>query len=177
MKTLGPEPDDPALPTRIDDMLLYRVGHLLATAGGLVIRLCEGEFGITRREWRVLAKLAQEDGILSSALAERAQLDRARTSRALTSLEAKQLVLRRPRPQDRREVTLHLTEAGRRLYERLLPRVGQINQELTAVLGEAERAALDEMLARLQGQADALLAQAALPKADRRRGRRREEAP
>lgn len=174
MKTLGPEPD--AAPTVIDDMLLYRVGRLLATAGGVVIRLCEGEFGITRREWRVLAKLAQEDGILSSALAERAQLDRARTSRALTTLVAKQLVLRRPRPQDRREVTLHLTEAGRRLYDTLLPRVARINQDLTAVLGEAERAALDDMLARLQGQADALLAQAGLPKADRRRGRRREEA-
>lgn len=155
-------------------MLLYRLGHLLATAGGLVIRLCEGEFGITRREWRVLAKLAQEDGILSSALAERAQLDRARTSRALTALVAKQLVLRRPRPQDRREVTLHLTEAGRRLYETLLPRVARINQELTAVLGGAERAALDGMLARLQQRAETLMQQPELPKADRRRGRRRE---
>jgi len=158
-------------------MLLYRIGRLLATAGGLVIRLCEGEYGITRREWRVLAKLAQEDGILSSALAERAQLDRARTSRAVTSLVAKQLVERRPRPRDRREVALHLTAAGRALYEAMLPRVGQIHQDLTAVLGEVELAALDDMLARLQGQADKLLQQADLPKADRRRGGRRGTAP
>ncbi len=45
-------------------------------AGGMVTRLCEGRFGITRREWRVPAVLVKEQGILPSQLAERAQLGR-----------------------------------------------------------------------------------------------------
>jgi DNA-binding MarR family transcriptional regulator len=73
-------------PAALDDVLLYRISRLLATAGSMVIRLCEGRYGITRREWRVLALLAQEEGLLSSQLAERAQLDRARTSKAISSL-------------------------------------------------------------------------------------------
>ena len=68
-------------PQNLDDLFLYALSRLLASAGGRVIRLCEGEFGITRREWRFLALLAESDGILSSALAASAQLDRARTSR------------------------------------------------------------------------------------------------
>ena len=78
-------------PRTIDDLFLYRISRLLVTGGAQVIRLCEGTFGITRREWRILALLAQGDGLLSSELAGRAQLDRARTSRAVTALAAKQL--------------------------------------------------------------------------------------
>jgi len=53
-------------PKMLDDMLLYRLWQLQSRAGRTVIRLCEGEFGITRREWRLLAQLAREEGVLSS---------------------------------------------------------------------------------------------------------------
>ena len=38
----------------IDDLLLYRLSRFSSSAGAMVIRLCEGGFGITRREWRVI---------------------------------------------------------------------------------------------------------------------------
>ncbi len=34
----------------VDDLPLQRISRLLATGGGMVTRLCEGCFGITRRE-------------------------------------------------------------------------------------------------------------------------------
>ena len=46
-----------AQPAALDDLLLYRLSRLLAVGGSPVIRLCEGRFGITRREWRVRALL------------------------------------------------------------------------------------------------------------------------
>ena len=55
-----PLPARLASPGSLDDLLLYRINRLLSVAGSMVIRLCEGRFGITRREWRVLALLAQE---------------------------------------------------------------------------------------------------------------------
>lgn len=165
MKTLNPQ--------GIDDMLLYRLGRVLGTAGSLITRICEGEFGITRREWRVLANLAKSDGLLSSELAEVAQLDRARTSRAVTALVAKQLVVRVPRPHDRRQVALHLSEAGRALYQAVLPRATAIHRELVAPLSPEQAAQLDALLALLQHQADTMQRDADLPKADRRRGGRK----
>ena len=78
-------------PAALDDLLLYRISRLLGVAGSLVIRLCEGRFGITRREWRVLALLAQDEGLLSSQLAERAQLDRARAAGPGAHLEGHHL--------------------------------------------------------------------------------------
>ena len=157
-------------PQGLDDLLLYRLSRLLGVAGAPVIRLCEGQFGITRREWRVLALLAQDDGLLSSQLAERAQLDRARTSKAITSLVAKKLLRREARPNDRRQAALALTDAGRALYVALFPMVLQINRDLLACLAGPEVSGLDAALDLLQRRADALSAHATLPKADRRRG-------
>lgn len=159
-------------PAALDDLLLYRLSRLLATAGSMVIRLCEGRFGITRREWRVLALLAQHPGLMSSELADRVQLDRARTSRAVTSLVAKQLVLRQAGEADRRQARLALTPAGRELYRELFPLVTAIHRDLLGVLDARQRDTLDHALERMQAKAESLVAGADLPKADRRRGGR-----
>jgi DNA-binding MarR family transcriptional regulator len=159
-------------PAGLDDLLLYKLSRLLAVGGSMVIRLCEGRFGITRREWRVIARLAQEQELLSSELAERIQLDRARTSRAVSSLVAKKLVRRQTGVADRRQARLALTEKGRALHQALFPLVCEINRGLLAPLSAAEVRRLDGMLGALQGQADAMVETAQLPKADRRRGGR-----
>ena len=100
-------------PTQIDDLLLYRLRRLVATGGATVIRMCEGQLGITWREWRVMASLRPGVSLLSSELAVHAQLDRARTSRAITSLVSKKLVLRQLVPHDQRKATVTLTDKGR----------------------------------------------------------------
>jgi DNA-binding MarR family transcriptional regulator len=138
----------------------------------MVIRLCEGRFGITRREWRVIARLARESDLLSSELAERIQLDRARTSRAVTSLAAKKLVRREAGTADRRQARLALTPAGHALYRELFPLVCEINRGLLVPLSAADVQQLDVSLAAMQRRADAMVRTAELPKADRRRGGR-----
>ena len=159
-------------PRALDDLLLYRLARLLSVGGSMVIRLCEGRFGITRREWRVIARLAQEQELLSSQLADSIQLDRARTSRAITSLVAKKLVRRRAGAADRRQARLALTAEGRALYGALFPLVCEINQGLLAAVPAADVQRLDRALAAMQQQADRMVAAAELPKADRRRGGR-----
>ena len=144
-------------PKSLDDMLLYVLWQLQAAARRPVVRLCEAEFGITRREWRMLAQLADSEGMPSSALAERAALDRAQTSRAVSALVQKGLVVRTPRPGNRREVLLHLTERGRALYAALLPRVAAINQELLSVLSASEVATLELLVQRLRVQAERMM--------------------
>ncbi|MCV0441116.1 MAG: MarR family transcriptional regulator [Hydrogenophaga sp.] len=142
-----------AHPLHQADLLLYRLYRLHVTAGRLVVPMCESEFGITRREWRLLSFLAESEGALSSQLAEHAMLDRARTSRTLTRLAAKKLIVRQPRPSDRREVHVYLSEQGRRLYDAIYPRVVAINRELVAGLTHEQRQVLDTVVDALQAQA------------------------
>ena len=161
-----------AAPRRpLDDLLLYRLSRLLAVAGSMVIRLCEGRFGITRREWRLIAVLASRGELGSSQLAGHAQLDRARTSKAVGSLVAKQLVSRVARAGDRRQVQLGLTDAGQALYDELFPLVTRINADLMGALDADDAARFDAALNLLQAKAERMVEAAVLPKADRgRRG-------
>ena len=158
-----------APPRTLDDLLLYRTSRLLSVAGSMVIRLCEGRFDITRREWRLIATLAGHGALGSSQLAEHAQLDRARTSRAVSSLVDKGLVSREQPAGDRRHVLLRLTARGTKLHAELYPLVCAINTELLGALDTAEAALLDDMLQRLHARGEAMVAAADLPKADRRR--------
>jgi DNA-binding MarR family transcriptional regulator len=159
-------------PQALGDLLIYRLGRLYATAGAMTLRVCEGEFGIPRREWRLLAVLGEAGELQPSDLATRAELDRARTSRALAGLQAKGLVERHAVASDRRLARITLTDRGRALHARMLPRVAAINGAILAHLSDDSVAQLDDLLETLQRQATHLLGASAWPKADRRRGGR-----
>lgn len=155
---------------RSRDLFLFRLNRLAVTAGRPLIRLCEGQYGITRREWRLIVILAQDGPQLSTALAQRAGIDPARTSRAVTLLVEKGLLRRQPRPNDRRFVEIHLTEQGQRIYESLYPTVERINAHLLEAMAPSDRSELERLFRALEMAASRLPeAIPNLPKANRRR--------
>ena len=141
-------------PQQASDLLLYRLAKLSAVSARLVTRLCEGQYGITRREWGVLMWLAQQPGLLPSALAELLELDRARISRAITSLLAKGLVHRQAQPGNRRQAVLWLTDVGQQLHQALFPQIREINLRMLAPLAPIAVEQLHATLALLQQQAE-----------------------
>jgi len=155
----------------IDDLLLYRLGRLSSTAGAMVVRLCEGGYGITRREWAVVAHLYENGSLPPSVLAERMHRDRARTSRTLTALGKKQLVMRTVTPGDRRGARVELTPAGQQLYEDLMPRIQDINGQVLSALQGDEVVQFDDVLARLLVRAQSMVVELSpnWPRANRRR--------
>jgi DNA-binding MarR family transcriptional regulator len=156
-------------PDVIDDLLLYRLSRLLATGGATVIRLCEGQLGITWREWRLIASLRPGVSLLSSELALHAQLDRARTSRAISTLVTKGLIDRQIVPSDQRKAKVTLTAKGRSMYESFFPVVAELNQRLLEGLGDDAISTLDSALTHIQTEAEKLQNEAGQPKANRRR--------
>lgn len=140
-------------PRSVADLVNFQLHLIEATNSSTVIRICEGEFGITRREWLFLALLAAFGAMAPSQVATRAGLDRSRTSKGLVSLLAKGLVERQPHPADGRRATVALTTAGRELYSRIFPRVRKVNTDLLAVLSNDEVQTLAQLLARLQARA------------------------
>lgn len=143
-------------PAHLGELLNYRLMRLFSLSGTPVVRLCQQRYGISRREWRIVALLAARGPLSPSALAEEGDLDRARTSRAIGSLVDKQLVERRAQPGDARRAVVALSAAGQRLYDDLFPQVAAINREVVSALDPALVAALDEALRRLTEHAVAL---------------------
>jgi DNA-binding MarR family transcriptional regulator len=158
-------------PQGMRDVLPYQANRLLALTGAPVVRWCEGQFGVSRRLWRLLAALAEQGAMRSSELAQHAELDRVRTSRALLELENRGLIQRRPEPDNAKHVCVSITPAGREIYEGIWPLVRAHHQRLMSVLNATEIAKLEEMIDRLQDQALHLhTVYEDLPKANRRAG-------
>jgi MarR family transcriptional regulator for hemolysin len=104
------------------------------------------QFGITRAQWTVLARLERFEGLKQSELAEMLDLQPITLTRLLDRLCANGLIERRPDPNDRRANRLYLKPAARPLLERL----GGLGEELMATaLAGVDRAAVERMVAEL----------------------------
>lgn len=145
-----------ANPQQPGDLLMYRLHKLSAAAGRLVTRTLERRYGITRREWGVLMWLARAPGLSPSELAEHLELDRARISRAIASMQGKGLLHKSTASANRRSTALQLTPAGQQLHDELLPQIRAINVQLVAALDAQQQSTLAQSLDLLQAQADAL---------------------
>lgn len=152
---------------RTSELFLFRLSKLAAISGQPLVRLCEGRFGITRREWRLIVVLSQSGPLLSTELAIRARIEPALTSRAVTQLVANGLATRVPRPNDRRRVEIHLNERARAIYAELYPTVEQLNAELLADLSQDDCAHLERIFSVLEQSVAQRLPLDELPKADR----------
>ena len=125
-------PDAVALrtPQSLDDLLLYRIWRAACVSNGMVTRMIEGGFGITRRELGMIGVLEELGEIPASKFAERLQMDRASASLALRSLTEKKLVERRQDAEDGRIVHVRLSSEGQQLFDDLFPRLSQLNVDL-----------------------------------------------
>lgn len=154
------------------ELVLFRLNRLAVNSGQPLIRYCEGRYGISRREWRLILILGLHGACNSSELAERARLAPAPTSKAVSQLLAKTIVTRSPVPNDRRQVIIALTARGREIFEALYPIVQELNERLLSALAPEERQALDALIGKLEKHVASWMSDVELPKADRRHGHR-----
>lgn len=121
-----------------------------------MIRLCEGRYGVTRREFRLLSLVVEGGAMSPSRLSELAHLDATRSSRVVAALVHKQLVLRDVQHADRRCALIAATPKGRELHRQLFPQIAEINRRMVSVLDAAQLESLDEVLSTLTHHAQAL---------------------
>lgn len=161
-------------PKRLDELLNYRLARLLALSSAPGIRLFEGGYGISRREWSLVGMVAEHGPMSPSDLAALAHLERPHVSRAITDLVAKGLLARSQLPNDRRRAKVVITPPGLKLYEEVFPQVARINKAVLGALTADQLASLDHALSLLTGSAEALVRTTPVTlKAARHRGRQR----
>jgi MarR family transcriptional regulator, transcriptional regulator for hemolysin len=105
-----------------------------------------GQFGITRAQWVVLARLERFEGLKQSELAEMLDLQPITVTRLLDRLCENGLIERRADPTDRRAKRLFLTPAAKPLLDRLT----DLGEDLMATaLKGVDREAVELMIGRL----------------------------
>lgn len=141
-------------PENLDQLLNNRLARLLASSSAPSIRLFEGGYGVSRREWRLVGLVAVYGAMSPSELAERAHLERPRVSRVLTGLVQRGLLARVNLSSDRRRARVEVTDEGRRLYEEVFPQLVRIHHRLLDALQPDEIAAFDRALETLTETAE-----------------------
>lgn len=136
--------------------LPYRLSVLSNTISQTVARLYETRFGITIPEWRVIAVLGSGRTMSAGEVASATAMERVQVSRAISRMLESGLILRETGDRDRRRADLTLTAKGRAIYTEIAPLALAYETRITSVLDPEEAAMLDRLLAKLQGQADAL---------------------
>ncbi len=111
------------------------------------------ELNITPVQALVLGFLNEEDGISSSELGKRAELDSATMTGIIDRLETAQLIERHGNPADRRSIRIHLTEHGRKLAGAAVRLIVEANREFLGFLTESEQMELRSLMNKIRNQA------------------------
>lgn len=144
-------------PQLLGELLNYRLSRLLALSSAPGIRLFEGGYGVSRREWSLVCLIAENGKMSPSELAKIAHLERAHVSRAITELVAKGLLVRHTAPNDARRAQLDLTEKGLQLHKEIFPQIATLSQAVVRALDPEQLAVFDAALVTLTASAEQLV--------------------
>jgi MarR family transcriptional regulator for hemolysin len=108
------------------------------------------DLGLSQAQWRALAYLARQEGVNQVTLAETLEIQPITLARLIDRLQAAGLVDRRPDPDDRRAVRLHLTAQAQPLIARMQALAAETREESMRGLSDGARKALTEGLRHMK---------------------------
>jgi len=129
-------------------MPTYLAGHAARIGHAGVVEALE-RHGMTLPHYAVLLALVDFGSLAPHELARHLGMRRAHVSTYVENLSQGGLVQRQPNPDDRRSVTVVLTEAGRGLVATLWPETQKAQQRLLRGLSPSEQDTLVMLLTKI----------------------------
>ncbi|MGD9912939.1 MAG: MarR family winged helix-turn-helix transcriptional regulator [Rhizobiaceae bacterium] len=126
-----------------------KLGLLIHDAQRLIRKRFEERaagYGLSSAQWRLLARVAKEEGIAQARLAELLEIEPISVSRLIDRMEEGGWIERRADAQDRRVRTIHPTDKARVAFGHVKGLAGEVYEEALAGLSPAERRATIEGL-------------------------------
>ncbi|MEH6584055.1 MAG: MarR family transcriptional regulator [Halioglobus sp.] len=134
----------------LKEFLPYRCNNLAEQISVSLSRIYVDKFDITIAGWRVLVTLAEYGELQAKDVAHKTSMDKVRVSRTVATLLQKDLLERRTCDNDSRATQLRLSEAGKRLYQRIAPEALAWERELVVPLTKSERQLFSGILDKLE---------------------------
>ena len=135
---------------RLDAFIPYRLSITSYLVSETIAGAYQALFGLSIPEWRVVAVIAEDEGMSQQQIGRRTRMDKVTVSRATIGLVDRGLVERRPHASDRRSQSLHLSATGRDLYAQVAPKALELERRIFASFDPQEVAAFSDMLVRVQ---------------------------
>lgn len=107
------------------------------------------EFGVTEQQWRVLRVLWEQKHLTSAQISNLTLLPSPSLVGILDRLEKKDLVKRLRSTSDRREINIKITNLGRELQSKVMPKVKLIQNQTKEKLSPKEWKQINNILKKL----------------------------
>jgi len=140
---------------KLHAFLPYRLSIASNRVSDAIASTYQALFGLRIPEWRLIAIIAEGEGMTQQALGRATRMDKVTVSRAALALAERGLVERQPNPADQRSHLLSLSPAGRALYDQVAPKALEMEARIFAEFDAAELGAFAAMLDRLEAAAGA----------------------
>jgi DNA-binding MarR family transcriptional regulator len=127
-------------------------GHLFRRMQQIAVAIFMEECGaldLTPVQYAALVAIRDDPGIDATRLSALVAFDRSTLGSVLERLETKELIVRRPTPDDKRVKVLHMTPRGARLLAKAMPAIDRAQERMMAPLAPAERKVMMALLAKL----------------------------
>lgn len=148
------------LPTRmasdrlvLDQFFPYRLSVTTNVVSDVIAKAYEALFDLSIPEWRVIAVVAERDGVTQQGICTATRMDKVTVSRATIALVDRGLVTRAPNRADRRSRLLALTVAGRSLYAQVAPKALQFEEQIFSSFDARELEDFMRMLRAIEARA------------------------
>ncbi len=145
-------PSEAAVSFQLEAFLPYELSVVTNRISRAFAQRYARTYGLSIPEWRALAIVGAFAPLSSIEVCERAAMDKAKVSRAVSRLVAAGLMERARNPIDQRLVMLALTAKGRAVHRGIVPLAREIEAQLVATLSGAERDALRRILRKLDAR-------------------------
>lgn len=146
----------PASRLNLDEFLPYRLSYSANIVSIIIARSYATMFGLKIPEWRLIAVIAEGDGITQQEIGRRTRMDKVTVSRATLALDSRHLITRRPNPVDGRSQLLRLSEAGWALYGEVAPKALALEAQIFGGFSPDEVATIKRLLRAIDGAAAAI---------------------
>jgi DNA-binding MarR family transcriptional regulator len=130
--------------------LPFRISALANRLARRLARISGARFQLTAPEWRIIAVLGQFGAMQNHRVIEITCLDPVRMSRAVSGLLHKGYITRGETPEDRRRAMVELTEAGRGVFDAIVPLAIEAEESALAAASKADRENLERILTKLE---------------------------
>jgi DNA-binding MarR family transcriptional regulator len=140
-------------PSELVSAKVIRLANLLRRSSTLVYGR---RFSLSQIEWRIVALVGEHAPLSLNALADFMGLDKGQTSRAVSALVARRLLLREYR-REGRGIRITLTARGAQIYDELMTSALERNRVLLNGMSAVERSEFLKILDRLTGLARNIL--------------------
>ena len=150
---MQPIPSDADIPDfAISRFTPFRLSVLSNRMTRAVARVYMKRFKLSAPEWRTMAVLWLLGAMTANGVVEHTAMDKVRVSRTVTRLLRTGHITRRTDPLDRRRAILELTPKGLGVYRQIVPRALAVEAEILQDLTDAERAAFESAIDKLEGR-------------------------